>query len=59
MLWLQRENKITKALPLIITLDNVFFNLINGVPVVPILTLKSFLKEFDRHDESILLIKKN
>ena len=59
MLWLQREKKITKALPLIITLDNVFFNLINGVPVVPILTLKSFLKEFDRHDESILLIKKN
>src|SRR5687767_13976764 len=40
MLWLQREKKITKALPIIITLDNAFFKFINGVPIVPILTLK-------------------
>ena len=59
MLWLEREKKITQALPMIITLDNAIFKFINGVPVVPILTLKSFLKEFDKHDESILLIKKN
>ena len=58
MLWLEREKKITQALPMIITLDNAIFKFINGVPVVPILTLKSFLKEFDKHDESILLIKK-
>jgi hypothetical protein len=58
MLWLEREKKITQALPMIITLDNATFKFINGVPVVPILTLKSFLKEFDKHDESILLIKK-
>jgi hypothetical protein len=43
---------------MIITLDNAIFKFINGVPVVPILTLKSFLKEFDKHDDSILLIKK-
>jgi hypothetical protein len=59
MLWLEREKKITQALPMIITLDNAIFKFINGVPIVPILTLKSFLKEFDKHDESILLIKKN
>ncbi len=58
MLWLEREKKITQALPMIITLDNATFKFINGVPVVPILTLKSFLKEFDKHDESILLINK-
>jgi len=58
MLWLEREKKITQALPMIITLDNAIFKFINGVPVVPILTLKSFLKEFDKHDESILLINK-
>jgi hypothetical protein len=44
---------------MIITLDNAIFKFINGVPVVPILTLKSFLKEFDKQDESILLIRKN
>jgi hypothetical protein len=59
MLWLEREKKITKAIPMIITLDNAIFKFINGVPVVPILTLKSFLKEFDKQDESILLIRKN
>jgi len=59
MLWLEREKKITQALPMIITLDNAIFKFINGVPVVPILTLKSFLKEFDKQDESILLIRKN
>ena len=58
MLWLEREKKITQALPMIITLDNAIFKFINGVPVVPILTLKSFLKEFDKDDDSILLIKK-
>jgi hypothetical protein len=58
MLWLQREKKITKALPIIITLDNAFFKFINGVPIVPILTLKSFLNEFDKTDESIFLINK-
>jgi hypothetical protein len=59
MLWLEREKKITKAIPMIITLDNAIFKFINGVPVVPILTLKSFLKEFDKQDDSILLIRKN
>lgn len=58
MLWLQREKKITKALPMIITLNNSIFKFIKGVPVVPILTLKSFLKEFDNSDESMLLINK-
>jgi hypothetical protein len=59
MLWLEREKKITKAIPMIITLDNAIFKFINRVPVVPILTLKSFLKEFDKQDDSILLIRKN
>ena len=59
MLWLQREKKITKALPMIITLNNSIFKFIEGVPVVPILSLKSFLKEFDKSDESLVLIKKN
>ena len=59
MLWLQREKKITKALPIIITLNDSFFKFIKGVPVVPILTLKSFLKEFDKNEESIILIRKN
>ena len=58
MLWLQREKKITKALPIIITLNNAFFKFINGVPIVPILTLKSFLNDFDKTDESIFLINK-
>ena len=58
MLWLQREKKITKALPMIITLNNSIFKFIKGVPIVPILTLKSFLKEFDNSDESIFLINK-
>ena len=58
MLWLQREKKITKALPIIITLDNAFFKFINGVPIIPILNLKSFLNEFDKTDESIFLINK-
>ena len=44
MLWLEREKKITQALPMIITLDNATYKFNNGVPVVPILTLKSFLK---------------
>ena len=59
MLWLKREKKITKALPMIITLNDSIFKFIKGVPVVPILTLKSFLKEFDKSDESMLLINKN
>jgi hypothetical protein len=59
MLWLQREKKITKALPIIITLDNPCFKFINGVPIVPILTLKSFLNEFDKTDESLLFINKS
>lgn len=58
MLWLQREKKITKAIPLIITLDNVFFKLINGVPIVPILNLKSFLNDFDQTDDSFFILEK-
>ncbi|HKO40665.1 MAG TPA: hypothetical protein VJU85_05335 [Nitrososphaeraceae archaeon] len=58
MLWLQREKKITKAIPLIITLDNVFFKLINGVPIVPILKLKSFLNDFDQTDDSFFILEK-
>ena len=54
-----KRKKITKALPMIITLNNSIFKFIKGVPVVPILTLKSFLKEFDNSDESMLLINKN
>ncbi len=59
MLWLQREKKITKAIPLILTLDNVFFKLINGVPIVPILKLKSFLNDFDQTDDSFFILEKN
>jgi hypothetical protein len=59
MLWLQREKKITKALPVIITLDNACFKFINGVPIVPILTLKSFLNEFDKTDKSLFIINKS
>jgi len=58
MLWLQREKKITKAIPLIITLDNVFFKLINGVPIVPVLKLKSFLNDFDQTDDSFFILEK-
>ena len=59
LLWFQREKTITKVLPMIITLYSSTFGFINGVPIVPILTLKSFLNEFDKYEESITLIKRN
>ena len=59
MLWFQREKTITKVLPMILTLYSSNFGFINGVPIVPILTLKSFLNEFDKYEDSITLIKKN
>ncbi|HJU58524.1 MAG TPA: hypothetical protein VJ583_02145 [Nitrososphaeraceae archaeon] len=58
LLWLQREKKITKVLPMIITLHPSNFGFINGVPIVPILSLKSFLNEFDKYEDSIILIKR-
>ena len=58
MLWLQREKKITQALPMIITLDNATFKFINGVPIVPILNLKSFLNDFDQTDDSFFILEK-
>ena len=59
MLWFQREKTITKVLPMILTLYSYNFGFINGVPIVPILTLKSFLNEFDKYEDSITLIKRN
>lgn len=59
LLWLQREKKINKALPVIITLNPSNIRFINGVPIVPILNLKSFLNEFDKYEDSITLIKKS
>ena len=59
LLWFQRENTITKVLPMILTLYPSNLGFINGVPIVPILTLKSFLNEFDKYEDSITLIKKN
>lgn len=59
LLWFQREKTITKVLPIIITLNSSNFGFINGVPIVPILTLKSFLNEFDTYEDSVTLIKKN
>lgn len=59
LLWLQREKTITKVLPMIITLHSSSFGFINGVPIVPILTLRSFLNEFDKYEDSITLIMKN
>ena len=59
LLWFQREKTITKVLPIILTLYSSNFGFINGVPIVPILTLKSFLNEFDKYEDSITLIKKN
>jgi hypothetical protein len=59
MLWFQREKTITKVLPMILTLYSSNFGFINGVPIVPILTLKSFLNEFDKYEDSITLIRKN
>lgn len=58
LLWLQREKKITRVLPMIITLYSSNFGFINGVPIVPILSLKSFLNEFDKYEDSITFIKK-
>ena len=59
LLWFQREKTITKVLPMILTLYSANFGFINGVPTVPILTLKSFLNEFDKYEDSITLIKRN
>jgi hypothetical protein len=59
MLWFQREKTITRVLPMILTLYSSNFGFINGVPIVPILTLKSFLNEFDKYEDSITLIRKN
>jgi hypothetical protein len=59
LLWFQREKTITKVLPMILTLYSSNFGFINGVPIVPILTLKSFLNEFDKYEDSITLIKRN
>lgn len=59
LLWLQREKKINKALPMIITLNPSNIRFINRVPIVPILNLKSFLNEFDKYEDSITLIKKS
>lgn len=59
LLWFQREKTITKVLPMILTLYSSNFGFVNGVPIVPILTLKSFLNEFDKYEDSITLIKKN
>jgi len=44
---------------MILTLYSSNFGFVNGVPIVPILTLKSFLNEFDKYEDSITLINKN
>ena len=59
LLWFQREKTITKVLPMILTLYSSNFGFINGVPIVPILSLESFLNEFDKFEDSITLIKRN
>jgi hypothetical protein len=57
--WLQQEKKITNVLPMVITLNFSSFKFINGVPIVPILGLKSFLNEFDKYEDFFTLLTKN
>ena len=58
LLWLNRQMTITTVLPIIITLFSSDFRIIQGVPIVPIVALKSFLNDFDKYEDSITLIKK-
>jgi Mg2+/citrate symporter len=58
LLWLNRQMTITTVLPIIITLFSSDFRFIQGVPIVPIVALKSFLNDFDKYEDSITLIKK-
>lgn len=59
LLWLNRQMTITTVLPIIITLFSSDFRFIQGVPIVPIVALKSFLNDFDIYIDSITLLKKN
>ncbi|HJT86005.1 MAG TPA: hypothetical protein VJ697_16105 [Nitrososphaeraceae archaeon] len=57
-LWLYRQENIRTVLPMIITLFSSNFRFIQGVPIVPILTLKSFLIDFDINENSVTLLRK-
>ncbi|HEX5186542.1 MAG TPA: hypothetical protein VFV86_06595 [Nitrososphaeraceae archaeon] len=58
-LWLDRQKNIKTVLPMIITLFSSNFRFIQGVPIVPILALNSFLNNFDRYEDSFMLLWKN
>jgi hypothetical protein len=58
-LWLDRQKSTRTVLPMIITLFSPNFRFIQGVPLVPILALKSFLSDFDKYEDSYTLLRKN
>jgi hypothetical protein len=58
LLWIDRQMSITTVLPMIITLFSSSFRFIHGVPIVPIMALKSFLKDFNEYEDLIILIRK-
>ena len=56
--YLRNNNKIKKALPMLLTLYDSNFKFINGIPIVPISFFKSFIFEFESFNDNIAYISK-
>lgn len=54
--YLRNNNKIKKALPMLLTLYDSNFKFINGIPIVPISFFKSFIFEFESFNDNIAYI---
>jgi hypothetical protein len=56
---LRKERKLDSVVPLVLTWrDESLYVLENGVPIVPIARLSSFLLEWEGHSDSILTIRR-
>jgi len=56
--YLRNNNKIKKALPMLLTLYDSNFKFINGIPIVPISFFKSFIFEFESFNDNIAYISR-
>ncbi len=56
--YLRSNNKIKKALPMLLTLYDSNFKFINGIPIVPISFFKSFIFEFESFNDNIAYISR-